>query len=192
MGIGTALQLADADPATLRKKFSVVLECTARELNGIACVPWEDVPPAKQQIMCSRSFGQALQKLSELEEAVTHFAARATEKLRGGGQYAGALMVFIRTNPFKASAPQYSSSASVRLVTPSHDTRVIVQQALNLLRPMYRDGFDYAKAGVMLGELVRESGIQGDLFDSTAGQTADSARSERLMAVMDAINKKYR
>lgn len=192
MGIGTALQLADADPATLRKKFSVVLERTARELNGIACVPWEDLPPAKQQIMCSRSFGQPLQKLSDLEEAVTHFAARAAEKLRGGGQYAGALMVFIRTNPFKASAPQYSRSASVRLVTPSHDTRVIVQQALNLLRTVYRDGFDYAKAGVMLGELVRESGIQGDLFDSAAGQTADSERSERLMTVMDAINKKYR
>src|SRR5690554_8021936 len=143
--------------------------------------------------MCSRSFGQPLQKLSDLEEAVAHFATRATEKLRGGQQYAGELMVFIRTNPFKATAPQYSRSASVKLIQPSQDSRVIVQQALNLLRPMYREGFDYAKAGVMLGELVDQTGIQDDLFEVTLEQEgADSGRSERLMTVMDAINRKSR
>ena len=133
MGIVTALQLADTHLATLRKQFSVVLERTARELNGVPCVPWEDVPAPKKQIMCSRSFGQPLQKLSDLEEAVAHFATRATEKLRAGQQYAGELMVFIRTNPFKTTAPQYSRSTSVKLIKPSQDTRVIVQQALKLL-----------------------------------------------------------
>ena len=192
MGIGTALQLAYADPATLRKRFSVVLERTARELNGISCQPWEDVPPAKQQIMCSRSFGQPLQKLGDLEEAVTHFAALAAQKLRSGEQYAGMLMVFIRTNPFKTSAPQYSQSASVKLIKPSQDSRVIIRQALNLLRPMYREGFDYAKAGLLLGELVDAGNIQEDLFDAESGQPQDSERSERLMTVMDAINQKYR
>src|SRR5690554_2488987 len=106
MSIVTAIQLADADLSALRQRFSVVLERTARELNGLPCVPWDDAPPPKKQIICSRSFGQPIHSLANLEEAVTHFAARATEKLRGGQQCAGELMVFIRTNPFKTSAPQ--------------------------------------------------------------------------------------
>lgn len=190
IGIVTALQLADSHLATLRKQFSVVLERTARELNGIPCVPWEDVPAPKKQIMCSRSFGKPLQKLSDLEEAVAHFATRAAVKLRAGDQYAAELMVFIRTNPFKAGAPQYSRSASVKLIQPSQDSRVVVQQALRLLRPMYRDGFDYAKAGVMLGDLVQGAGIQEDLFASNPEPALDNAKSERLMTVMDAINRK--
>lgn len=190
MNIVTAIQLADTDLGTLRKRFSVVLERTARELNGVPCLPWEDAPPPKKQIMCSRSFGQPVYSLANLEEAVTHFAARATEKLRGGQQYAGELMVFIRTNPFKSTVPQYSKNASVRFISASQDSRVIVQHALKLLRSIYRDGFEYAKAGVMLSELTDDSGLQDDLFGSSEIGTADSARSERLMSVMDEINRK--
>jgi len=101
-------------------------------------------------------------------------------------------MVFIRTNPFKATAPQYSRNMSVKLIQPSQDTRVIVQQALKLLRPLYREGFDYAKAGVMLCDLVDDSGVQEDLFEIAGDGVSDKARSERLMAVMDTINRKSR
>ncbi|GGY63147.1 translesion error-prone DNA polymerase V subunit UmuC [Marinobacter zhanjiangensis] len=192
MGITTALQLADADSATVRERFSVVLERTARELNGIPCIPWEDAPAPKKQILCSRSFGKPVQALAGLEEAVAHFATRATEKLRGGGQYAGELMVFVRTNPFKATAPQYSRSSSVRLVTPTQDSREVVRQALNLLRPMYRSGYDYAKAGVMLGELTDETGLQADLFEASTKDQFSDDRSTRLMSLMDDINRKSR
>ena len=99
-------------------------------------------------------------------------------------------MVFIRTNPFKASALQYSRSTSVKLIKPSQDSRVIVQQALNLLRLIYREGFDYAKAGVRLGELVEDAGVQEDLFQADLEQAPDNGKSERLMAVLDAINRK--
>jgi len=192
MDVKTALDLADADPATLRRRFSVVLERTARELRGIACLAWEDTPPAKKQILCSRSFGQPIQALSDLEEAVGHYTARATEKLRKGQLYAGELMVFIRTNPFRTSVPQYSRSASVRLVTPTQDSRVITRQAMILLRSLYRDGFDYAKAGVMLTELVGEMGLQTDLFETPSEDTKAVERAARLMAVMDDINQKSR
>ncbi|PXX89129.1 DNA polymerase V subunit UmuC [Marinobacter vulgaris] len=192
LGIVTALQLADTDLATLRKRFSVVLERTARELNGVPCLPWDDAPPPKKQIMCSRSFGQPLQALSDLEEAVSHFANRATGKLRGGRQYAGELMVFVRTNPFRADVPQYSKSASVRLVSATQDSRVIVQQALTQLRSMYRAGYDYAKAGIMLSELVDETGLQRDMFDLSSANDGKGERSARLMAVMDEINRKSR
>lgn len=192
MGITTALQLADTDPATLRKRFSVVLERTARELNGISCLVWEDAPAPKKQIMCSRSFGQPLQTLPHLEAAVAQHATRATEKLRRGQQYAGELMVFIRTNPFRPGVPQYSSSASVRLVNPTQDSRVIVQRTLAQLRSIYRPGYDYAKAGVMLGELVDKTGLQEDLFESSSSKSSDSGKPERLMAVIDEINLKSR
>jgi DNA polymerase V len=190
MGITTALKLADADPATLRKQFSVVLERTIRELNGIACIPWEDAPQPKKQIMCSRSFGSPVKALSDLEEAVVQFASRATEKLRKGGQYAGALMVFFRTNSFRTELPQYSNSASVGLITPTQDSRVIVQQVLSLLRPMYRPGYDYAKAGVMLSDLINEAAIQEDFFASPSPGQDD--RAARLMSVMDEINRRSR
>ena len=188
IGINTALQLADADPSTLRKQFSVVLERTIRELNGIGCILWEDVPQPKKQIMCSRSFGAPLKALSDLEEAVAQFAIRATEKLRKGQQYAGALMVFVRTNSFRADLPQYSNSASVNLITATQDSRAIVQQTLSLLRPMYRLGYDYAKAGVMLSDLVNGTAIQDDLFTSSSPGQDD--RAARLMSVMDEINRK--
>ena len=188
MGITTALELADSDPATLRKQFSVVLERTIRELNGIACIPWEDAPQSKKQIMCSRSFGAPVKALSDLEEAVVQFASRATEKLRKEGQYAGALMVFFRTNSFRTELPQYSNSASVGLITPTQDSRIIVQQVLSLLRPMYRPGYDYAKAGVMLSDLVNEAAIQEDFFASPSPGQDD--RAARLMSVMDEINRR--
>lgn len=187
MGITTALELADADPSTLRKQFSVVLERTIRELNGIACIPWEDAPQPKKQIMCSRSFGAPVKVLSDLEEAVAQFATRATEKLRAGKQYAGALMVFFRTNPFRTELPQYSNSTSIRLTTPTQDSRIIVRQVLSLLRPMYRAGYDYAKAGVMLSDLVNKAAIQEDLFAGPSAGQDD--RSARLLSVMDEINR---
>ena len=192
MSITTALQLADAEPATLRKRFSVVLERTARELNGIPCLPWEDAPPPKKQIMCSRSFGRPIQSLQDLEEAVAHYVARATRKLRDGEQYAGELMVFIRTNPFRATDSQYSRSASLRLISPTQDSRVILRHALNMLRSLYRNGYDYAKAGVMLSELVSAGGRQGDLFAGPAVSDVTNTRAAKLMAVMDEINQKSR
>ena len=192
MGITTALQLADTDLATLRKCFSVVLERTARELNGISCLVWEDAPAPKKQIMCSRSFGQPIQALPDLKVAVAQYATRATEKLRKSGQYAGEVLVFIRTNAFQPGAPQYSRSASVKLVNPTQDSRVIVQKTLTQLRSIYRAGYDYAKAGVMLSELVDETGLQDDLFEAASTDRSDSGKSERLMAVIDEINLRSR
>lgn len=190
MGITTALGLADADPAIIRQRFSVVLERTARELNGVACLPWEDVPQPKKQIMCSRSFGASVRSLSDLEEAVTHFASSAAVKLRKGRQCAGSLMVFVRTNPFRKDSPQYSNGATVRMVVPTQDTRVIVLQAVSAVRELYREGFDYAKAGVMLSDTVSDTQFQGDLFVSHTASEGD--RSTKLMSVVDDINRMSR
>ena len=110
----TALDLIRIDAATIRAKFSVVLERTVRELQGTACIDMDDAPAPKKEIACTRSFGHPVTALSDLNEAVTHFASRAAEKLRKRGSTAQQLMCFIRTSPFRQDA-QYSRSVCMPL-----------------------------------------------------------------------------
>lgn len=100
MGITTALQLAQASTAFIRKNFNVVLERTVRELNGESCISLEDAPPPKQQIACSRSFGERITTYDAMRQAVCQYAERAAEKLRGERQYCRHISVFIKTSPF--------------------------------------------------------------------------------------------
>lgn len=104
-GINTAQQLAQANTAFIRKNFSVILEHTVRELNGESCISPEEAPPAKQQIVCSRSFGERITDKDAMHQAVVQYAERAAEKLRGERQYCRQVATFIRTSPFAVKAP---------------------------------------------------------------------------------------
>ena len=152
-GIHTALDLQRMDPAAAKAGWSVVLEKTVRELNGVPCIEFEDEPPAKQQIACTRSFGHLVTELIELQEAITEFACRAAEKLRKQGSHTGHIMAFIRTSSFRKQDPQYSRSASIPLPSPNSDSAHITQAANAIIKRIYRPGFKYAKAGVMLMDL---------------------------------------
>jgi len=185
-GVRTVLDLKRTDPAALRRSYSVVLEKTVRELQGTPCVDLDDQPRQKQQIMVSRSFGQAVLRIEDLNEAVSTFAARAAEKLRLDGSTAGAVMVFIRTSPFRAGDAQYSGSVTVPMLQPTSDTGRIVRAACNGLQKIYRQGFRYAKAGVMLVDLGSEVQCQGEL-DLEPPEVDRS----RLMAVIDGVNLRY-
>jgi DNA polymerase V len=185
MGIRTALQLAGCDPKTIRKQFSVVLERTVHELNGVACVALEDVAEKKQQIMCSRSFGQRITEYQDMREAICDYAVRAAEKLRQEKQYAKSLTVFLRTNPNACGRePYYANSATASLPFPTDDTRDVIEMAQQLLIHLWRDGFRYMKAGIMLGEFYDPGIYQYSLFDPVNPKT----NSEALMAVLDKIN----
>jgi len=186
LGLKTVLDLKHANPEVLRQKFSVVMEKTIRELNGLVCIEIEEVTPAKQQIMSSRSFGVPVQDLASLSESVSLYMTRAAEKLRRQYAYAGALYVYIRTSPFKLDQPFYSNGHTIALPSPTNDTRKLVGVALWVLKRLYREGYQYAKAGVMLSDLVPAEGCQTDLFN-TPIQTEKSAR---LMEAIDGINKK--
>jgi DNA polymerase V len=186
MGITTVLQLREADPDLIRSKFSVVLERTVRELHGVSCLDLEEVAPDKQQIMCSRSFGQYVYERDQLEEVVASYVARAAEKLRKQSSLAGALMVFIRTNPFSPKEPQYQRSMTIPLPEATADTRVMVNWALKVLRRIYRPGFAYQKAGVMLSELRPKAMAQASLFVDP-----ENDRGQRLMATLDVINQRW-
>lgn len=187
LGIETVEGLRTADPEWIRQHFSVVLERTVRELNGTACLELETVAPPKKQIMASRSFGGAVFHLVELREAIAHHISRAAEKLRAQGHEAGAVTVMIRTNPFKLTEAQYQRTVTVPLASPSADTLDLVAVASAVLERIYRPGFAYHKAGVMLSELQPAGARQSDLFDDPE----QNARRQSAMQAMDAVNKKW-
>ena len=189
-GIKTVQDLVRMDVATIRKGWSVVLERTVRELQGTPCIGLDDAPAPKKEIACTRSFGHAVTELSDLTQAVTEFASRASEKVRKQHSLASEVMVFIRTSPFRKD-PQYSRSIVVPLRRPTADTGAIVQATVLGLRAIYCQGFKYAKAGVMLLDLQPDSIIQVELDLGDDDSLEDIADKARLMSALDAINKRY-
>lgn len=186
MGVVTAWQLTQQDPKALRRLFSVTLEKTLRELRGERCYALEEGAEPKKMIACSRSFSARVSELPVLREAVASYVARASEKLRAQGDYACALQVFIQTGQFNENERRYANSATVPLLIPSSDTRDLVAASLAGLERIYRPGFRYLKAGVVLMDLVPPDLVQADLFAS-----APRAGSERLMVAMDRINAEF-
>ncbi len=185
-GIYTALDLANCPTALIRKQYSIVLERTVRELNGESCLALEEVPASKQQIMCSRSFGSKITRFEQMCQAVTQYTERAAEKLREEQQHAKVLTVFVQTSPFNAEQHTYSNSASGELITPSSDSRDLNQLALQLLKRLWRDGYHYNKAGVMLSDFYSQNTYQADLFSAANKRP----QSDKLMQVVDEINQR--
>jgi DNA polymerase V len=194
-GIHTVLDLVHADVTALRKQFSVVLEKTVLELRGTPCFDVDDAPAANQQIMCSRSFGAPVTELSGLTEVVSQFASRVAEKVRHQQSVARAVHVFITTSPFRKNDRQHSPSVTVRLVRPTADTRLLIASAVRALEDMYRPGFNYVKAGVMLVDLQPQGQEQGelDLFSQTSDVEVASPQRDRsqLMGALDALNQRF-
>lgn len=193
-GIGTVRDLLQADIATLRRQFGVVMEKTLLELRGTACLAVDDAPAPSQQIMCSRSFGAPVTALGELAEVLSQFTARVAEKAREQRLVAGALHVFISTSPHRAQDRQHSPSLTLPLGRPTADTRALVGAAVQALHSLYRPGFNYLKAGAMLVELQPEGAGQAelDLFAPPAAAAAAPPRDgARLMGALDALNQRF-
>ncbi|EOQ53986.1 protein umuC [Klebsiella sp. KTE92] len=186
MGIKTVLQLADTDIRFIRKHFNVVLERTVRELRGEPCLGLEEFAPVKQEIVCSRSFGGRITEYHEMRQAICSYASRAAEKLRGEHQYCRFISAFVKTSPFALNEPYYGNSASVKLLTPTQDSRDIITAATKCLDVIWRDGHRYQKAGVMLGDFYSQGVAQLNLFDDNAPRK----NSEKLMEVLDYLNAK--
>ena len=180
-GINTVADLVASDAKRLRTQFGVVVERIVQELRGLPCAALSVEPVAKQQILSSRSFGERVTDRGEMNQALSGFMARAAEKLRAEGMCCQRVLLFVRTSPFDERAPYYSEQAGVRLVCPSDDTRLLLQQVSVLLPQIWRDGYRYQKGGVMLSEFTPKGQQQADLF------APSSARSDALMAVMDQI-----
>lgn len=185
MGIKTALDLSRANLAMIRRQFSVVLERTVRELNGESCIGLEEMPPAKQQIVCSRSFGVRVTEYEQMRQAICQHAERAAVKLRGEGQYSAQVCAFIKTSPYTPGEIYYGNMAAETLLTPTRDTREIIEAAMKALDRIWIDGHRYAKAGVMLNHFTPTGVSQLNLFD----EARPKPNSDQLMKVIDGINQ---
>jgi DNA polymerase V len=186
MGISTVLELKYSPAKRVRAEFGVVMERIVAELNGEACIGLDEITPPRQQIICSRSFGVPVSLLADLEQAVIAYASRAAEKLRSQFSIAGGIQVYIRTNPHKDDAPQYQQSTLVTLPEPTDDSRLLCRAALDGLRQIYRSGYLYQKAGVMLTGIIPATSRPRTLFDDVAAQQ----KSTVLMETLDRINRR--
>ena len=184
-GVLTALDLARLPAQAARDGWSVVLERTVRELQGVSCMSLETAPAAKKQIACTRSFGHPITTLPPLIEAVSEFATRAAEKLRAGILRAGALHVFAHTSPFRPG-PRFYKTAVIQLHPASSDTKALVNAAVRGLRMIYEPGYQLSKAGVMLQDLCPADVQQGDLLFQEP-----SRDQSKLMEAMDKVNKRF-
>ena len=186
MGIKTAMDLAKADPWTLRKKFSVVIEKTARELAGTPCLELDEPDPPKQEICCSRMFGKRLTELAPIKEAVATYMMRASEKLRAQKSYCKKVRVSIRTGMFNPDEAKYAKGVIVTLPYPTDDVRVLTKAAVEALTHVFQPGFKYSKAEVLLMDLRQPGEFSDDLF--AVNQPAEATR---VMAVLDQINARW-
>jgi len=179
-GIYNALQLARAEDRWVKKKMTITGLRMVLELRGIPCIPLDEAPSPKKEIVSSRSFGRPVETRQEIGEALASYTARAAEKLRAQRSAASCITVFLMTDRFKPVS-QYSNAAVAELPAPASDTSVLVHFAFRLLESIYRNGYLYKKAGVMLSGLVPENEVQLSLF---------TGRRDRpgLMKVMDGIN----
>ena len=186
LGIKTAMDLAKADPWTLRKKFSIVIEKTARELAGTSCLELDEPDPLKQEICCSRMFGKRLTELPPIKEALATYMMRASEKLRAQGSLCKKVRVCIRTGMFNPEEAKYANGVVVDLPYPTDDVRLLTKAAVDAVDHIYRPGFKYSKAEVMLLNLCQPGEYTDDLF-----AVSQPAEATRVMTVLDQINGRW-
>jgi DNA polymerase V len=185
-GITSPRLLRDADPQFVRQRFSVVMQRMVLELRGEPCLELEQVAADRKSIMASRSFGRPVTSFDEMREAVSTYVSRAAEKMRRQDLATDNVVVFVQTNRFKPTDPQYDASRTVRLPVATSDTGRLIKAAERALQAVWRDGYSYNKAGVILLDLVPAGRVQGDLWDAP-----DSPRAQRLMAALDALNRNH-
>ncbi|WP_434984951.1 Y-family DNA polymerase [Vreelandella zhaodongensis] len=183
-GIRTAWQLRECDPKQLRKRFSVVLARTALELRGTSCLEMNALEQPRQRIMTSRSFGKATGVKAELHSALRRHAQRSAEKLRQQKSLTRAVLLFLTTNRHRKDQPQLAPSAMIPLASPSDDTRIILEAVREGLEQMYRPGFQFMKAGVMLLDLVDAQQYQLSLLRPS------TKAHPHLMNTVDTINQR--
>ena len=183
-GIFNAKLLKNCEDAWVRKMMSVNGLKTVSELREISCLDLEETSATRKSCCTTRSFGKPLINLEDIEQAVTTFARRATERIRGENLIASTVSVFLRTNPFDRNR-YYSNSSTTTLSYPTYDTVQIVKTALQLTKIIFRENYKYKKAGVLLSGFYEKGTETKDLFSEAR------YRSPKLMSTVDQINERY-
>ncbi len=186
MGVRTARQFIDLPEAWVNGRMGLAGLRTWQELQGVESIGFEELASYKQQICVSRSFPHEVYALDELERIVAEFASRCAEKLRGQRTFCREVHAFICTNRHREDQPQRSESGMVAMADPAQSTLDIVRCARAALRQIYRPGFGYKRAGVILSGIEAEAEMQASLFPP-----ADREKQARLMEAFDRLNRTF-
>ncbi len=184
-GVHTVQDLRAAHVPTLRAEFGVVVEKIQRELQEIPCIDLQEIQADRQQIIASRSFGNAVTELPVLQDALSTFVANACTKLRAQNSQAAVIQVFLQTNRFRKELPQYMPSLAVPLPTPTNDSLQVNRWANHLCERMFKPGYQYKKAGVVLSEISPVTHQQGDLLEACVPGHG------KLMLALDTLNLRF-
>ena len=184
-GVYNAKLLKYSDDQWIRKMMSINGLKTATELRGISCLPLQEFSVTRKSCCTTRTFGEPLMKLEDVEQAMTTFARRATERIRSEGLVASSVSAFLRTSPFDRRNKYYSNSDSVALHTPTCDTIMVVHSALSVVKKIFKEGYKYKKGGVLLSGFYTKGTEPPSLFSSSKKE------SHNLMLTIDNINQRY-
>ena len=179
-----AKQFSLLDRGWVRKNMGVVGERIQLELHGVSCLGIELLPSPQKSCCVSRSFSRPVEKIEELKESIAHYASRVAEKIREEDLIAQSMSVFVLTNHFNKKEKQYSNSIKLQLDYPTSDSKLIVKRAVEGVKRIYKNGYRYKKAGIILYELHNSSSVRG-LLDY------DRPRTDSLMKSLDEINYRY-
>lgn len=191
MGVRTVLDFAGMDAALVRRRFGVVLERTHREINGVSCIPLEEIAPERQQIVRTRSFAQTCADVDSLRAAVSVHMADAVRTLRLQKSAAATVGVLFHSDPFRANGPHHAVFELECLPHACADVLTLTQKAVELVDRYYKSGTEYKKAGVVLTDLVpaSDSLVRETLFDGE--EIAALQRREHVQGVLDAMTRKF-
>jgi DNA polymerase V len=182
-GIRTAHDLLAMNDDWMRKNMTVVGQRLLNELRGMSCIPLEEKPPARKNICTARSFGRMVTDLEEIQEAVANYAANCGAKLRSQKSCARKVHVFLQTNPFRNQDPQYYQSITVPLPVATAATQELILYALQGINLIYRPGYNFMKAGVMVLDIIPDDQVQHGMFDQR-----DRDKDKRLSRAVDSVN----
>ncbi|MHC3123227.1 Y-family DNA polymerase [Acinetobacter sp. GN11] len=187
MGIHTVLDLACTEPREMQKHFSIVMARTVYELQGISCIEIEHSPPSKKQIISSKSFGQRVTELIDLQEAVSLYMQNAVVRLRKDRLLCGCIIVFAQSNPFDKHRPFFNRSHTFPVGVPTDNVLTMVQIATFLMRHLYARGIEYKKCGVILTGLEPKDTFNYDLLTDWNKVEKD----ENLMTTIEQVVEKF-
>lgn len=186
-GVQSAADLARTDSRWLRQHYGIVLTRTQQELRGIFCLSLEEIPPLRQQIQCSRSFGQPVTKFADLLESLSLHTQRGVEKLHEQKLRAGSVQVTVRNSPFREGF--YSGTAHRRLVIPTRDYRALWEAVRSAAAEAFQQGISYQKSGILLFDLQSGDASQGDLFEPFS--PADDPKAEQLQKALQQVQSRF-
>ena len=185
-GIDTAYKLKNISNTWVKKSTNVLGAKTVMELRGISCINLETQEAKRKSCCVSRSFGKKVQNLEKLQESITTHCLNAAEKIRNDNQITRSITVYIRTSPFNKNKKYYSNSITIDLPVATSNSLELVKTAINGLKKIYKYGYFYQKAGIVLSKLTESSDNELNLLAPIMEN-----KSQTLMKAIDFTNAKY-